>query len=119
MNPRKSRPRNRKPPQAQRATNRCGPALLLRTQPFSGDYPVIEASLIESHRLGYSRVETAAILSVSVRTIDNLIADKTSGFPIRRIGRKVVIPRRELELWLEQQTEAHTQRHAPTTSGGD
>ncbi len=56
-------------------------------------------------RLGLSRVEAAEVLSVSVRTIDNLIADKASGFPIRRIGRKVVIPWLALERWLDQQVD--------------
>jgi len=56
-----------------------------------------------SERLGLSRVEAAATLSGSVRTIDNLIADTASGFPVRRIGRKVVIPRQELEIWLSHQ----------------
>ncbi|MEM1099860.1 MAG: helix-turn-helix domain-containing protein [Planctomycetota bacterium] len=71
-----------------------------------------------SEKLGYSRVEAAALLSVSVRTIDNLIADQTSGFPIRRIGRKVVIPRRDLEIWLDRQTEAYHQRNLGSSSGG-
>lgn len=70
-----------------------------------------------NERLGYSRVEAAEILSVSVRTVDNLIADKSSGFPIRRIGRKVVIPRRELELWLDEQTEQYQQRRAARSGG--
>ncbi|MEM7625889.1 MAG: helix-turn-helix domain-containing protein [Planctomycetota bacterium] len=69
-------------------------------------------------KLGYSRVEAAALLSVSVRTVDNLIADKTSGFPIRRIGRKVVIPRRDLEIWLDRQTETHAQQNQGATGGG-
>ncbi|MEM9109390.1 MAG: helix-turn-helix domain-containing protein [Planctomycetota bacterium] len=79
---------------------------------------MIQSKTQPNERLGYSRVEAAEILSVSVRTIDNLIADKNSGFPIRRIGRKVVIPRRELELWLDEQTEQYQQRHA-ARSGGD
>ncbi|MEM6945294.1 MAG: helix-turn-helix domain-containing protein [Pseudomonadota bacterium] len=70
-------------------------------------------------KLGYSRVEAAALLSVSVRTVDHLIADKASGFPLRRIGRKVVIPRRELERWLDRQTEAHQQRHGKQLPGGN
>lgn len=53
-----------------------------------------------------------------MRTIDNLIADKTTGFPIRRIGRKIIIPRRELELWLDEQTEQYQQRRA-ASCGGD
>ena len=71
---------------------------------------MIQSNFQANERLGYSRVEAAEILSVSVRTIDNLIADKTTGFPVWRIGRKIVIPRTELELWLDEQTEQYQQR---------
>ena len=39
----------------------------------------------------HSKIEAAAMLSVSARTIDNLIAMKE--LPVRRIGRRVLIPR--------------------------
>lgn len=103
--------------QAQRATNPCINALLQRRTQLSGDNTVIQRHTQLSERLGYSRVEAAEILSVSVRTIDNLIADKTTRFPVRRIGRKVVIPRRELELWLDEQTEQYQQRRDASRGG--
>jgi excisionase family DNA binding protein len=39
----------------------------------------------------HTKIEAAALLNVSVRTIDNLIAMKD--LPVRRIGRRVLIPR--------------------------
>ncbi|HEY2470141.1 MAG TPA: helix-turn-helix domain-containing protein [Terracidiphilus sp.] len=39
----------------------------------------------------YTKIEAAAMLSVSVRTIDNLIASKE--LPVRRIRKRVLIPR--------------------------
>jgi len=39
----------------------------------------------------HTKVEAAAMLSVSLRTIDNLIAMKE--LPVRRIRRRVLIPR--------------------------
>ena len=39
----------------------------------------------------HSKIEAAAMLNVSVRTIDNLIVMKE--LPVRRIGRRVLIPR--------------------------
>jgi hypothetical protein len=45
-------------------------------------------------RLLYSRSEAARQLSISVRSLDYLIANKT--FQTRRIGKKVLIPHGEL-----------------------
>jgi excisionase family DNA binding protein len=42
-------------------------------------------------KLLHSKVEAADLLNVSVRTIDNLIASKE--LSVRRIGRRVLIPR--------------------------
>jgi excisionase family DNA binding protein len=39
----------------------------------------------------HTKIEAAAMLSLSLRTIDNLIAMKE--LPVRRIGRRVLIPR--------------------------
>ena len=50
--------------------------------------------------LGLSRDQAAASTSLSVRTVDALIADRTSGFPVARINGRVVIPVRELADWL-------------------
>ncbi len=54
-------------------------------------------------RVALTREEAAEAMSVSARTIDTLIADRTSGFPVCRIGTRVVIPVRELAEWLAQQ----------------
>jgi excisionase family DNA binding protein len=47
-----------------------------------------------SSALLHSKIEAAAMLNVSVRTIDNLIIMKE--LPVRRIGRRVLIPRAAL-----------------------
>ncbi len=54
-------------------------------------------------RIGLTREEAAEAMGISSRTIDTLIADRTSGFPVARIGARVVIPVRELAEWLAQQ----------------
>lgn len=54
-------------------------------------------------RIALTREEAADAIGVSSRMIDTLIADRTSGFPVARIGARVVIPVRELAEWLAQQ----------------
>jgi excisionase family DNA binding protein len=56
-------------------------------------------------RLSLTRDEAAKSLGISVRVIDGLLADRTSGFPSLRIGRKVLIPLSELETWLRSRFE--------------
>ena len=51
-------------------------------------------------RLGLTREEAAEAIGVSPRTIDALIADRTSGFPVVRIGARVIIPVQGLNDWL-------------------
>lgn len=48
--------------------------------------------------LAMSKLEAARMLGVSVRTVDRLIALKE--LPIRRLGRRVVIPRNGLQNFL-------------------
>ena len=48
--------------------------------------------------LALSKVEAAHVLGVSVRTVDRLIALKQ--LPIRRFGRRVLIPRNGLKTFL-------------------
>ena len=48
--------------------------------------------------LALSKLEAARMLGVSVRTIDRLIALKE--LPVRRLGRRVVIPRNGLQNLL-------------------
>jgi excisionase family DNA binding protein len=50
--------------------------------------------LVDTARLLYDRKGAAAQLSVSVRTLDYLIADRR--LSTRRVGKKVMIPRSEL-----------------------
>ncbi len=49
-------------------------------------------------KLAYSKLEAASLLSVSLRTIDNLIAQKE--ITVRRIGRRVVVPATSLAAIL-------------------
>lgn len=48
--------------------------------------------------LAMSKVEAAQMLGVSVRTVDRLIALKE--LPMRRLGRRVLIPRNSLQTLL-------------------
>jgi excisionase family DNA binding protein len=55
-------------------------------------------------RLALTRPEAAQAIGVSARSIDALIADRTSGFPILRLGTRVLVPVKELTEWLTEQT---------------
>lgn len=48
--------------------------------------------------LAMSKVEAARLLGVSLRTVDRLIAMKH--LPVRRLGRRVLIPRNGLQSLL-------------------
>jgi excisionase family DNA binding protein len=50
-------------------------------------------------KLVFSRTETAYVLDTTEDTINDLIANRQ--LPYRRIGRRVVIPVKELERWIE------------------
>lgn len=49
---------------------------------------------MELQKIFYSRAETAALLCLSLRTIDNLVSRKE--LTVRRVGRKVLFHRDEL-----------------------
>lgn len=51
-----------------------------------------------SEALAMSKVEAARMLGVSLRTVDRLIALKQ--LPVRRLGRRVLIPRNGLQNLL-------------------
>lgn len=51
-----------------------------------------------SESLAMSKLEAARMLAVSIRTVDRLIALKH--LPVRRLGRRVVIPRNGLQNLL-------------------
>jgi excisionase family DNA binding protein len=55
---------------------------------------------LESNRLLFSQKEAASILGVSLRTIQNLVVAKE--LPIRRIGRRVLVHRKDLETFARR-----------------
>jgi excisionase family DNA binding protein len=59
-----------------------------------------------------SKKEAARVLSVSLRTIDNLIAAKE--LAVRRLGRRCLIPRRALEEFARR--DHATQANDPIAS---
>jgi excisionase family DNA binding protein len=63
-----------------------------------------------------SKRESARLLSVSVRTVDNLIAQKR--LLVRRVGRRVLIPRRALEEFARRDhpTRGHFEPTSPEIS---
>ena len=52
----------------------------------------------QSLRLLFSQKESAQILGISLRTLQNLIADKQ--LPVCRIGRRVLVRRKDLETFV-------------------
>ena len=56
----------------------------------------------EVTKLLHSKVEAAQMLNVSLRTVDNLIAFKE--LPVRRIRRRVLIPRSALLNFIKSST---------------
>ena len=60
-------------------------------------------------RLALTRDEAAKALGISLRSVDALIAEQASGFPVVRVGRKVLVPVQLLERWLEEQYERDKQ----------
>jgi excisionase family DNA binding protein len=59
-----------------------------------------ETSMVERipEALAMSKVDAARMLGVSLRTVDRLIALKH--LPVRRLGRRVLIPRNGLQALL-------------------
>jgi len=55
---------------------------------------------LESKRLLFSQKEAASILGVSLRTLQNLVFAKE--LPIRRIGRRVLVHRKDLETFARR-----------------
>ena len=56
---------------------------------------------MESQKLAYSVSEAAELLGLSRPTIYQLI--HRTGFPVVRIGRRTLIPRRALEDWIDSE----------------
>ena len=57
-------------------------------------------------RTSLTRIEVAESMGGGIRTIDSLIADRSSGFPILRIGSRVLIPTDALKAWLAGQVNS-------------
>jgi excisionase family DNA binding protein len=66
-----------------------------------------------------SRRTTARMLSVSLRTLDNLIAQKR--LLVRRVGRRVLIPRKALDEFARHDHSTHGEPESPgdEISGSD
>lgn len=59
----------------------------------------------EPPRLALNPAEAARALGISSRKLWEITADRDSGIPHVRIGRRVVYPTRELRDWLAQRAE--------------
>jgi excisionase family DNA binding protein len=59
-----------------------------------------EASSTESTKLMYSKLEAAELLSLSVRTIENLIGNRE--LTVRRVGKRVLISYESLLRFIRQ-----------------
>jgi excisionase family DNA binding protein len=75
-----------------------------------------------SEKILYSRLEAAQLLSISLRTLDHLQQKKE--ITTRRIGRKVLIPARELEKFASRdhdgrKTPRNASVSAPTNEHGN
>ncbi len=55
----------------------------------------------EIPRLGLRPEEAAMAIGISKSKFDELLADRTSGLPVIRVGRRVVVHARLLDAWLE------------------
>jgi excisionase family DNA binding protein len=64
--------------------------------------PAVPANVLQP-KLQYSREGAAGLLSISLRTLDRLIAGKN--LPVRRVGRRVLITRDALEKFVKKDHE--------------
>ena len=56
-------------------------------------------------RLSLRPTEAARAMGIGERLLSTLIADKTSGLPVVRVGRAVLIPTDALKAWLADQVD--------------
>ena len=78
----------------------------------------MEHPAIEAHRILYDRKNAARMLSISVRSLDYIIAAK--GLETRRIGRKVLVTRASLVRYASGNHFAITSRsEADAVASGD
>jgi excisionase family DNA binding protein len=72
--------------------------------------------MMYAERLAFNRPEAADALRVSLRTVDYLLAQGT--LRGRRIGRRVVIPKTEIDKLLRHDTPVvHGVLHGPAVTG--
>lgn len=57
-------------------------------------------------RLLYSKLEAAEQLSISLRTLNRLLADKTCPLPTVKVGRRVLISAEALTQYVERLRES-------------
>jgi excisionase family DNA binding protein len=62
--------------------------------------PKLSLETVVLAKLLFSQREAAGILGISVRTLQNLIGSKQ--IPVRRIGRRVLIHRKDLEMFARR-----------------
>lgn len=62
-----------------------------------------DLTMCASSPLGYSRVEAAHAIGISLRTLDTLKADTSSGIPFVKIGARIIFPAKAFEEWLDAQ----------------
>ena len=51
-----------------------------------------------------ARKECMAVLHIGMTSMDALLRRNNDPIPSLRIGRKILIPRRQLQEWIERQT---------------
>jgi excisionase family DNA binding protein len=61
------------------------------------------AACMEQRRFLYSKKEAARLLSLSLRSIDNLITSKK--LVVRRVGRRVLVPEEAIAQFARQEVE--------------
>jgi hypothetical protein len=54
-------------------------------------------------KLVYTRIEAAKAIGIKPRLLSTLTADRTSGIPFVKLGRRIVFPVDELKGWLSDQ----------------
>lgn len=64
--------------------------------------------VMENTKLLYNRKEAANALSLGIRTLDQLVS--SGQLPARRIGRRVLIPKRSIEDFASQPQTARGEK---------
>ena len=72
---------------------------------------------MEEHKLLVDRKTSASLLSISLRSPDSLIASKR--LPVKRLGRRVLIHRRDLELFASRSHPEARRTRRPDSSSAE